>query len=124
MADDNALIREALGEWLTHESGVEVAALSSSGSEAVTMAEAAGPDVAIVDWTMPDMDGLEVARHIAARQPELPVILYTTRRPPLSWTLRASQRSEGSYARRTISTSCLRRFTKFVAGNVAFPPPT
>lgn len=78
IADDNALLRDTLDEWLTHNGGVEVAALASSASEAVMMIEAASPDVAILDMRMPDMDGLEVARHIAARHPEVAVILYTS----------------------------------------------
>ena len=108
VADDNALLRDALSEWLTHKSGVEVAALASSGSEAVMMTEAASPDVAILDLRMAYMDGLEVARRIAARHPEVSVILYTSEEaaPILDAAMR--QASGGSCARGTISTCCWR----------------
>ena len=47
---------------------------SDNGLEAITLAEAETPDLAIIDMHMPGIDGLEVVKALARRSPPIPVI--------------------------------------------------
>ena len=48
-----------------------------NGRKAVELAETLRPDVAILDMTMPEMNGLEATRHIAKSQPHTKILIYT-----------------------------------------------
>lgn len=73
LVDDDAGVRFALTEVLC-DRGYRVIG-ASSGAEALASLD--GVDVVVTDLSMPGMDGLELLSRIAARAPELPVILLT-----------------------------------------------
>ena len=66
LADDQPLIRAGFRMFLTTESDMEVVGEASSGRAAVEMARSARADVVLMDIRMPDMDGIEATRCIAA----------------------------------------------------------
>ena len=70
VADDHPLFREALGDSIAQRSDLELVATVASGREALEAIQAVGPDVAILDMKMPDLDGLEVVD--AVTRDELP----------------------------------------------------
>lgn len=74
VADDEAIIRLGLRGMLA-QMGHEVL-LAADGREAVNVARASRPDLALLDIRMPHMDGLEVARSLNERQP-MPIIFLT-----------------------------------------------
>jgi two-component system, response regulator PdtaR len=74
IAEDEAIIRLDLKESLEEE-GYEVAAETGRGDEAVDLVRAVEPDVAILDIKMPGLDGLSVARSLAAERMCAVVIL-------------------------------------------------
>jgi CheY-like chemotaxis protein len=57
--------------------GFVVVAEAGSGVEAVEIIGSADPDVVVVDYKMPDVDGLETARRLREIRPEQVMILYT-----------------------------------------------
>jgi len=57
--------------------GFEVVGESASGQAAIDTVEAADPDVVVMDYRMPFMDGLTAARSIRERRPGQIVVLYT-----------------------------------------------
>ena len=61
LADDHALVRKGIRAVLTSLPGVEVVAETSDGREALSLIESMKPDVAVLDITMPGLNGLEVA---------------------------------------------------------------
>ena len=71
LADDENLIRSALAALLALEDDLEVVAQAASGAEALAMARAHTPDVAVLDLQMPDRDGISVAAELAAVVPGL-----------------------------------------------------
>src|SRR5579863_1583225 len=77
IADDHAIIRSGLRALLAHEPGFEVVAEASDGREAVEMAERLAPHVALLDISMPTLNGLEAARQISARQAEIQLVMLT-----------------------------------------------
>jgi DNA-binding NarL/FixJ family response regulator len=76
LVDDTSHVRELLTAMLNID-GFEVVADAADGATALTAAQASQPDVVVVDYKMPDVDGLETARRLRAACPEQRVILYT-----------------------------------------------
>ncbi|MFJ3673866.1 response regulator transcription factor [Streptomyces sp. NPDC090106] len=77
VVDDEPNMRELLSEAL-RMSGFDVVA-AESGHEAVKVAEAALPALVVLDVMLPDLSGLEVARRMRERSPDLPIVFLTAR---------------------------------------------
>jgi signal transduction histidine kinase len=74
VADDHALFRQGIVSLLEREPGLRVVGQASDGAEAIRLAEELRPDVAVLDVNMPIMSGLEAARAIRNRFPEMRII--------------------------------------------------
>jgi DNA-binding NarL/FixJ family response regulator len=77
LADDHNVIRLGLRHLLERKQGWKVCGEASNGREAVEMAVTLEPDIAIVDLSMPGLNGLEATRQIAKRLPRTAVLIYT-----------------------------------------------
>jgi two-component system response regulator DesR len=80
LADDEQLIREALGQLLGLEEDLEVVGQAGSGDEAVLRAD--GVDVAVLDLQMPGLDGIAVAEQLARTHPACGVVIVTSHGRP------------------------------------------
>ena len=78
LADDQALVREALCALLALEEDFEVVAAVGRGDEVVAAAREHRPDVALLDIEMPGLDGLAAAAVLAAQVPDCRVVILTT----------------------------------------------
>jgi DNA-binding NarL/FixJ family response regulator len=58
-------------------SGFDIVGQAASGTEAVETIVDADPQVVVVDYKMPGLDGIETAREIRAHRPDQAIILYT-----------------------------------------------
>ncbi len=67
LADDHAVMRRGLRLILEEQPEFEVVGEASNGREAVALAEALRPDVAVLDITMPNLNGVEAAKQISTR---------------------------------------------------------
>lgn len=76
IVDDTVHVRRMLRNMLELD-GFEVTGEAGGGTEAVEVIGDADPDVVVVDYKMPDVDGLETAARIKADRPEQVIILYT-----------------------------------------------
>lgn len=76
LADDHALVRQGLKAFLERQ-GFLVAGEASDGQEALRVAAQALPDVAILDISMPLLNGIDVAAELRKSLPSLKVILLT-----------------------------------------------
>jgi DNA-binding NarL/FixJ family response regulator len=77
LADDHDLVREGLGVLVEHESAWKVCGEAKTGAEAVQKAQSLRPDIAVVDFKLPDIDGLETTRQIKHLMPECEVLIFT-----------------------------------------------
>jgi two-component system, LytTR family, response regulator AlgR len=77
IVDDEPPARERLRSMLTEAGEFEVAGEANNGEQALDLVDKLVPDIVLLDVRMPGIDGLEVARHLAAL-PEPPAVIFTT----------------------------------------------
>jgi len=77
IADDHGIVRAGLRLLLNRISDTEVVAEASDGREAVRLAKAFSPDVALIDVAMPLLNGLDAARQIARESPRTGIIVLS-----------------------------------------------
>jgi len=78
LADDQALVRGAMGALLDLEPDIEVVAQTGRGDEVVAAARESGVDVCLLDIQMPGIDGVEAARQVRDQLPGVRVVMVTT----------------------------------------------
>ena len=76
IADDEPRARQYLEKLLSEHEGVEVVGSARNGAEAFALIARTRPDVAFLDIHMPDVSGLEVARHL--KGDDAPVVVFVT----------------------------------------------
>jgi DNA-binding NarL/FixJ family response regulator len=77
LADDHAVVRKGIREFLEEDPEITVIAEASDGAEAVRLASALAPDVAVLDIQMPRLTGIEATRQIKAALPDVRVLILT-----------------------------------------------
>lgn len=77
LADDHSIVREGLRKVLEDSNEIEVIAEAADGETALDEAIQKKPDVAVVDISMPGMDGLEVVTRLNAYCDDIPVLILT-----------------------------------------------
>ncbi|MEU8817153.1 response regulator transcription factor [Actinoplanes sp. NPDC048796] len=77
LADDHALVRRGVRLILDNEPDLTVIAEAADGAEAVALAAADPPDLAVLDIAMPRMTGLQAARELTRRRPGLRILILT-----------------------------------------------
>ena len=77
VADDHEVVRQGLRAILEGQPGWEICGEASSGQEAITRANELRPDVVVLDFSMPDMNGLEATRQIRRMLPDTKVLVLT-----------------------------------------------
>jgi CheY-like chemotaxis protein len=105
IADDNPLIRRMIRALLEAQ-GWYVCAEAENGAEAVTLATDCKPEVVVLDFAMPEMNGAEAAREIVKTLPDVPIFLFTLYPYPL-----VEKEATRAGIQRVISKSALGRTT-------------
>ncbi|MFE4214916.1 response regulator [Streptomyces sp. NPDC056844] len=77
LADDHALVRRGVRLILDGEPDLQVVAEAGDGAEAIEMARAERPDLAVLDIAMPRLTGLQAARELSRVMPELRILMLT-----------------------------------------------
>ena len=82
VADDHAIVREGICHVLRAAGDVEVVGEAGDGREAVRVARAMHPDVAVLDVAMPELDGIEATRRIVRDSPATRCVLLSMHTSP------------------------------------------
>ncbi len=77
LADDHRIVREGLRRVLEDSNEIKVIAEAADGETAFDEAMEKKPDVAVIDISMPGMDGLEVVTRMTSYCPDIPVLILT-----------------------------------------------
>ena len=77
LADDHGIVRDGLRRVLEDSMEIKVIAEASDGESAFDLALEKKPDVAVIDISMPGMDGLEVVTRMSSYCPDIPVLILT-----------------------------------------------
>ena len=99
LADDHSIVRAGLRRIVEESGDMEVVAEADDGREAIQLVQKTDPDVAVVDISMPGLDGLEVIGRLQTLKPELPILVLT-------------MHEEGQYVVRTIEAGAKGYLTK------------
>lgn len=78
IADDHTIVRRGIRALLSTKPDLAVVGEARNGREAIALAETLRPDVILMDLVMPDVDGVEATRQIAARQLGARILVLTS----------------------------------------------
>ena len=82
IVDDSSNVRRALRSLVEQDSDWKVCGEATDGGEAVERTKETKPDVIVLDFQMPGLNGLQTAREIAKVAPDVPVLLCTAHMSP------------------------------------------
>ena len=99
LADDHSIVRAGLRRIIEDSGEMEMIAEAADGREALRKAHEHLPDVAVIDISMPNCDGLEVIRLLHNDYPKLPILVLT-------------MHEEGQYVVRAIEAGAMGYITK------------
>ena len=77
IADDHAIVREGLTALFNQKEGWDVVGEASDGETAIALIQTLKPDVAIIDISMPQLNGVEVVRHLNTHQPDVKTVVLS-----------------------------------------------
>ncbi|MET9618181.1 response regulator transcription factor [Kitasatospora indigofera] len=122
LADDEHLIRGALAALLALEDDLTVVAEAASGPEALAMAKAHRPDVAVLDLQMPGLDGIEVATELRRLLPDCRTMIVTGHGRP-GYLKRALEVGVRGFLPKTVSAADLAGIIRTVRAGGRYVDP-
>jgi DNA-binding NarL/FixJ family response regulator len=122
LADDHTVVRKGLRLLLESVPEFQVIADASSGREAVALAEQHIPDVIVMDVAMPILNGIEAARQISAKLPQVAVV-FLSMHGDESYVLRALKAGARAYLLKDSAEYDLIQAVKAVTEGKAFFSP-
>lgn len=77
IVDDSPLVRHRLRALLQQHAGWEICGEAVDGRDAVAKAQLLRPDLIVLDFLMPEVDGLQAARQIGKLVPRVPILMFS-----------------------------------------------
>ncbi len=78
LVDDSVMVRTALAQAIRQDGDLEVAGTAANGRIALAKFSALKPDIVLLDFEMPEMDGLETVRQLRKINPSVPIIMFSS----------------------------------------------
>jgi len=122
LGDDHSVIRRGLRLVLEQHKDFAVVGEASDGREAVSLAEEHKPDIAVLDITMPNLNGIEAARQITAKGPATSIIMLSMHADE-SFVLRALKAGARGYVLKEAPEADLVQAVRLVSGGKSFFSP-
>ena len=122
LADDHAVVRKGIREFLEEDSTIHVVAEASDGEEAAAQVAREHPDVAVFDLQMPRLNGLDATRRVKKQSPSTRVLMLTAYDDE-PYIFAALQAGASGYLLKTASSDELCQAVRAVAeGETALSP--
>lgn len=77
LIEDHEMVREGTERLLSEAKGIQVVGAASTGHEGLALAREKSPEIVILDFQLPDMNGLEVTRKLLRYDPDIKVLVVT-----------------------------------------------
>jgi DNA-binding NarL/FixJ family response regulator len=122
VADDHTIIRSGLRALLDREPDIEVVAEAPDGRQAVQRAQELLPDVVLLDIAMPNLNGIEAARQIAAKHERMGMIILSMHSDE-SYVLKALKAGARGYLLKDSSESDVVNAVRAVSSGKAYFSP-
>jgi len=123
LADDHAVMRRGLRLVLEAQGDFQVIGEASDGREAVVQAETLDPDIAVLDITMPNMNGIEAARQISSKLPRVSIVVLSMHADE-GYVLRALKAGARGYLLKESPEADFIQAIRTVSAGKAFFSPT
>lgn len=122
LVDDHALVREAIARVLDDVEGLEVCGQASGGEDALRQAAAMQPDVVVLDYSMPEMDGLATTERLQRQVPAARVLVLTVH-DNVHYVLRVLEAGALGFVVKSAAVSELVEAIRAVAAGEAYISP-
>ncbi len=123
LAEDHNVVREGLRLLLSAQADIEVIGEATTGREAVALARERCPDVAVLDITMPDLDGVQATNLIRVECPQTQVLILTMHESD-AYFFRALEAGAAGYVLKKAASEDLINAVRSVARGEAFFYPS
>jgi DNA-binding NarL/FixJ family response regulator len=123
LAEDHNVVREGLRLLLDAQPDIQIVGEATTGREAVVMARDSCPDVAVLDISMPDLDGIQAASRIRAECPHTQILILTMHESD-AYFFRALEAGAAGYVLKKAASEDLINAVRAVAGGEAFFYPS
>jgi two-component system, NarL family, response regulator NreC len=123
LADDHTVMRSGLRLLLERQPDFTVVAEAEDGRQAVALATELKPDVVVIDVAMPNLNGIEATRQIAAALPRTAVVVLSMHSDE-TYVLRALRNGAKGYLLKDSAEADLIQAVRTVAGGKSFFSPT
>jgi len=121
LADDHSIVLDGLRRIIEDCEDMEVLAEAPDGASALEAAMQEQPDIAVIDISMPDIDGLELINRLLSQYPHLPIVVLTVHEDR-QYMFRAVQAGAMGYiTKRSASEQLVQAIRKVQAGKRFFP---
>jgi DNA-binding NarL/FixJ family response regulator len=122
LADDHQIVRQGLRNLLAAEPDMQVVAEADNGRKVLPLVEKFGPDIVIMDITMPGLNGIEATRQIQAECPGVKVIALSMHSDSL-FVLNMLKAGASGYLLKDCALEDLVRAIRTVMGNKTYLSP-
>jgi two-component system invasion response regulator UvrY len=122
IADDHAIVRQGLKLILSETDDLVVAGEADSGLNAIRLAREGNWDVALLDISMPDKNGIDVLKLIKSEHPRLPVLMLSMH-PEEHYAIRALKAGASGYLTKQSAPALLVTAIRQVAGGRKYVSP-
>jgi two-component system, NarL family, response regulator NreC len=123
LVDDHAIVRAGLRALLDASEDVHVIGEAENGQQAVGVAERLRPDVVMLDFAMPLLNGLEAARHIAHKVPTARVLILSSYSDAQHVRQAVAAGVAGYVMKQSAGTDLLEAIRETANGGAYFSPP-
>ena len=123
LADDHAVVRKGIREFLEEDEGIRVVAEASDGEEAVALVAREQPDVAVFDIQMPRVNGLDAARRVKKEYPRTYILMLTAYEDE-PYIIAALQAGASGYLLKTAGSDELVHAVRAIASGESALSPT